>query len=776
MEFSFPYSTLTLNEEQSQAVTRDPYVHQRIIASAGSGKTTTLTARIAWLITHHNVKPESIVLMTFSRNAAQQMLQRIEQLIGPSKVWAGTFHGLARNLLATYDSTSLGALYFVDELIGMGTSWLVKPKGRAWVGKLRYIVVDEFQDINAAQWKMVERMLHPGARLLVVGDDSQNIYTWRGSDVKFILDLDKHLPGLVDDQLRRNYRSSESIIAAANAVMKFIPTLPWKKSMVGSGILQGRKPDIRFFWRMSDETRWILNTIREIRKQNAKLSIAILSRTNLDLFRCEEEFLSENIPYRLHDCGKQSGEEDEMNQTNSVDLVTLHASKGLEWDVVFLIHCNDEVFPSSKRKEDIICERRLFYVAVTRARKHLFLSYNRQERDLSRFIREIPSRLLQYHGLARYCLSEAELQEGIPSLESLVGSLDGNDFKYLREQGLLNWLDLKQIKETNLFPPGELWTLPRWASKPDIAKDFLRFLRTFVKRFVAKFSTEKIYRDPLAERLLFTLRIFSEDRAFWEKWRDELLTFVYTKFRGDEAAKVPPPIDYATTMEWCQSIGLDWSPQEILAATSLVAKIRGQLRPLRFTTYDLNEFTIAPCRFSVPTELRGEILQSWRQVSNLNVSSMDILTDIWRISTLSLVGDGRNAPLYRVNTMSAYLEDMELREYLQTVETSLEKWMGDLEDWQVGLEIQSEYAQPEAIDLFAGGVFWKLAGDEKERISSMKLLLLALAAGFAQKQGIRVHSIGMLYPLEGRCITVRLPIGWSDCVDLILQKCLPTAP
>ena len=772
MEFLFPYYTLNLNEEQAQAVTRDPCIHQRIIASAGSGKTTTLTARIAWLISQHNVKPESIVLMTFSRNAAQQMLQRIEQLIGPTKIWAGTFHGLARNLLSTYDPSTLGTLYFVDELIGMGTSWLVKPKGRAWVGKLRYIVVDEFQDINAAQWKMVERMLHPGAKLLVVGDDAQNIYTWRGSDVKFILDLEKKVPGLVDDQLRINYRSSESIIAAANAVMKYIPTLPWKKSMLGSGTLVGRKPDIHFFWRMSDETRWIVNTIREIRKQNSKLTLAILSRTNLDLFRCEEEFLSQTIPYRLRDCGK---EEEESTEGNSVDLVTLHASKGLEWDVVFMIHCNDDVFPSSKRKEDIICERRLFYVAVTRARKHLFLTYNRNERDLSRFIREIPSRLLQYHGLARYCLSEAELQEGIPSLESLISSLDGNDYKAIRDKGLLNWLDLKHIREENIFPPGELWTLPRWASKPDIAKDFLRFIRTFVKRFVAKQSSEKVYRDPIAERLLFTLRIFSEDREFWEQWRDELLSFLYTTFRGDEAARVPPPVDYATMMEWCQTMKLDWTPQQILAATSLVAKIRGQLRPLRFEQYDLNEFTIAPCRFSVPTELRGEILRSWRQVTNLQIPNTELLPDLWRISTLALVAEGRNAPLYRVHTMTPYLDEMELEEYLHTLEASLERWMSHAEDWQVGLEIPSEWTQPETIDLVGGGVFWRLGGEEKERISSTKLLLLAITAGFAQKQGIAVHSIGMLYPLEGRCLTVRLPIGWSTMVDTILAHCLHTA-
>ena len=250
MELAFPLKSITVNEEQARAIQRAPDIHQRIIAAAGSGKTTTLTARIAWLITKYKIKPETIVLMTFSRNAATQMLQRIEDLIGKTDIWSGTFHGLARNLLSKYGKEALATLYFVDELVGMGTKWLLSPRGRKWVEKLRYIFVDEFQDINEAQWEMIQAMLCPEARLIVVGDDAQNIYTWRGSNVDYILRLEKKLKHLVDDQLRINYRSSEAIIRCANSTMQYIPTLPWKKLMVGSGKRKGQPPEVRFFWRM----------------------------------------------------------------------------------------------------------------------------------------------------------------------------------------------------------------------------------------------------------------------------------------------------------------------------------------------------------------------------------------------------------------------------------------------------------------------------------------------------------------------------------------------
>ena len=116
--------------------------------------------------------------------------------------------------------------------------------------------------------------------------------------------------------------------------------------------------------------------------------------------------------------------------------------------------------------------------------------------------------------------------------------------------------------------------------------------------------------------------------------------------------------------------------------------------------------------------------------------------------------------MYRVKQMKEHLETEELHEFLEILEAYFEPWIQKNEDTQVGLEIQSEWTQPETIDLFAKGVFWRIAGEDKERISSLRLLLLAMTAGFAQEQGIDVHSIGILYPLEGRCVSVRLPVGW----------------
>ncbi len=91
----FSNGTATLNEEQYKVVTSPLSENQRILASAGSGKTTTITARIAYLVEFYDIDPSKILLVTFSRAAAQEMIHRVRHLIGPVNMYAGTFHALS---------------------------------------------------------------------------------------------------------------------------------------------------------------------------------------------------------------------------------------------------------------------------------------------------------------------------------------------------------------------------------------------------------------------------------------------------------------------------------------------------------------------------------------------------------------------------------------------------------------------------------------------------------------------------------------------------------
>lgn len=671
MEYSieFSHGSVTLNEEQYKVVTSPPLENQRILASAGSGKTTTITARIAYLVECYDINPCNILLLTFSRAAAQEMIHRVHKLIGPVNMYAGTFHALSAQILRDMCPRLLSDQPFIDELPYRLVKWLETDRAKIWTKRFKNIIVDEFQDINDIQWQLLMGFYHQFSAMSIVGDDAQNIYTWRGSSVNFILSFHEKIPKVKDYQLCRNYRSTEAIVTIANSVMRFIPTLPFKEKMVAN-MKGGRKPDVHFFFRASDEYDWIVSSLEKLLKHIPIFTFAVISRYNYDLFKIEERLHQRGIQYNL--CTNYDPERSRIHN-KKITLATIHASKGLEWDIVFLMNLHDDVFPSRKSDEEIVCERRLFYVATTRAKKGLYMTYSRQERSLSRFVREIPRPFLRFHNIGSFKLSTNEASTSIMSIDDMMRGFDGADWSILREKGYVPIID--KIQTESIYQFGQMFQMPEWVKIQDVRDTWYEMLRWIILRECA------IYQNKLTElctpevnEALLTLRIYKEDIEFWEAYEAEMEHLVHKFLKHTPQM---PAIEYHQIDEYIKTKmrHLSWTPQELSHAVMIIAKIRGQLRPLRHSGFNLNEFSFGLVRNSVPTELRPDVLASWHKIQNKTLSTHTILGDIWRIASIKSVIEGRNIPLYQYSSVYSYLLEKEQQEIIKAIETAIPLWI-----------------------------------------------------------------------------------------------------
>jgi hypothetical protein len=473
----------------------------------------------------------------------------------------------------------------------------------------------------------------------------------------------------------------------------------------------GIKPDVLFFWRLSDEMIWLAKTLDTLRQTEPNASIAVLARNNVDLYRAEEALLQQGVKTCFLTLERLDGSEHSLSRKKGVvDLATFHGSKGLEWDITFLISLNDDSLPSRKDAISIIGERRLFYVAVTRARQRMFLTYHGNERSLTRFVREIGYQHLTFHGLANYALSEFEVGSSTPSLQTLLDSLDGDEWQQIRSLRLLCWNETDHpipLKESKLFPSGESWRIPSWAD----TKDFEAFLRLWIKRCSLELrGWNESYKDPLRERMIFTIRVFQEDKAFWELYKEEFDLMVRHFFADTKRMQ---PADYGDIAAWSERRGLGWSQKELVEATSILAKLRGQIRPLRFETYNIDEFKIGPARCVVPTEYRVDVLRSWRTFVKQDIGWRDCLLDTWRLACLEQVAEGRHAGLFRVGAMADHLK--ELVPFLERLETTLQGILQeeDFDELIVNPEVLAEGILPVGCDLLLGRRLVRICGEKK---------------------------------------------------------------
>ena len=373
-----------LNEAQASAVqtTHGPLL---ILAGAGSGKTKTLTHRIAYLIAKEEVWPNEILAVTFTNKAAREMRERLGHLLGQDgsarnfMPWMGTFHGICVRLLridgdkigiqpnyVIYDEDDrqglikqamkqlritdkqikpravsgvisgaknelvppdefeatasypfqkevakiyklyesmrkeAGALDFDDLLIEAVRLFNEHPEVRAkWRSQFKHILIDEYQDTNAAQYALVKGLVNEARNICVVGDDWQSIYSWRGADFTNILNFERDFPGAKIVKLEQNYRSTGAILEAAHNVTTKNSQRTDKKLWTAEPT--GAPVQVHAVYDEAEEAYTVASRIAAQTAIGARNygEFAVLYRTNAQSYTLERAFLQHRVPYQI---------------------------------------------------------------------------------------------------------------------------------------------------------------------------------------------------------------------------------------------------------------------------------------------------------------------------------------------------------------------------------------------------------------------------------------------------------------------------------------------
>ena len=366
-----------LNTEQREAVLHSggPAI---VLAGAGSGKTTALTYRAAWLLEQgEEIYPENLLIVTFTNKAAHEIRDRIEQLTGLTLPLCGTFHSICAKLLRFhgksigihpsftiydandqitlikniykrhgYDTTATNpqsvkaaisrakneletpsqfekkavsqfqqfaaniyreyelelkkarALDFDDLLLKAVSLLRTDEAVRAsWQQRIKHVLIDEYQDTNAAQYELSKLLTHPQNNLFVVGDFSQSIYSWRGADYRNMLALKTDYPDCTEFRLEQNYRSTQVILDAATNIVSQNTKHPILKLWTTNT----DQTKITKYTAQSGEREaaYVLQCIDSLQKKYDLHDIAILYRTNAQSRLFEDALLNAGIPYQL---------------------------------------------------------------------------------------------------------------------------------------------------------------------------------------------------------------------------------------------------------------------------------------------------------------------------------------------------------------------------------------------------------------------------------------------------------------------------------------------
>jgi hypothetical protein len=648
-------TSITLNEQQYKIVTCAIQNNIRILASAGSGKTTTITAKIAYMIDVLGIDPAAILLTTFTHNAAEHMRAKVTAHVGETRTpkMIGTFHSLAMRIAPPDE------IYHVDELPFKLYDYMNTAAGAKWAGGFHYVFVDEFQDVNEIQYKIVKRFRELGAYVTIVGDDAQNLYTWRGSSVEYILQFEAFFVPLLDFQLAVNYRSTQAIVNCANDIMRKIPTLSHKELMcVPADVdvdVDVTIPQLHHFSRFKAEKDWICKYVRDTAVHTPLHEIAILCKYNTILYQIEEQLLRAGIQCCL--LSKRN-----TNTQPAVVLATYHAAKGLEWDHVIMMGVNDDFFPQTKTRDGVLQERRLFYVGVTRAKCHLHFTYSGDVRRLSRFVREIQRQHITYTAITTYVFSDKSCVRTRHTVHDLVQTLDGEDYITLKSADVLPPLKFKQH---SYYPGEEVFLQPNWVTDRNISTEFGNFIECLLHRMMGRVAMSGGYTYALAQTSIYSIRVGKDDWAVYSKYEAMFPVLIGHVFGTVVNSCLPQP-HFENIKIFLNSRYPYIEHKDMVRIVEILFKVRSVLSRLR-PGQQISDFTFTCESYCVPSDMRQQLITSYARYMDANLSWREILFDIWQVSCCKSVAIGRNAVFYKGITETHLRECMPFYNMLDKV-------------------------------------------------------------------------------------------------------------
>ena len=481
-----------------------------IMAGPGTGKTKVLTHRVAHLIQKQGADPASCLTITFTRRAAEEMRKRLSELVPDhfEKIPVMTFHALGLQILkenrvaaglprgfqvveeVVYEkSRNKEGLLRHDDLIRIPSELFEEDPGLValYQQKFAWVSIDEYQDMDAAQYRFIRHLVPQNGNICVIGDPDQAIYGFRGADVSFFLQFQKDHPKAKMIQLSKSYRSVKSILSASAQMIAPSSLVPDRQ--IEALLEDNGKVTIHQAASDRAEAQYIVENIEKMIGGTSFLSMdtnrsdgnsdrnysfsdfAILYRAQGVADTLEDAMRRSGIPYRrfahtslsehadvkpilkkfdsvkkkntvlkalqdvvekvpddnsalkkLFELAEKAGDDSAQfltevhlcrefdawdERADRVSLMTLHASKGLEFPVVFIMGCEDGILPwawtKKQDKNQTDEERRLFFVGMTRAKRELFLTHAKkrlwrgklQEQNVSPFLQNIEEKLLE---------------------------------------------------------------------------------------------------------------------------------------------------------------------------------------------------------------------------------------------------------------------------------------------------------------------------------------------------------------------------------------------